>query len=101
MPRPYLPVCSMLELFVMTSCIKCALFSEESLLVVPLSGQRTELESLAANFDLHNTSCYRDLDRQTIFGIIETAGDGHIGFNSAVRCVADAAVRQLDGLRDT
>ena len=35
--------------------------------------------------------CYRDEDKQSIFGIIETAGDGRVGFNDAVRSLANAA----------
>ena len=39
--------------------------------------------------------CYRDVDRQTIFGIVETAGDGHVGFTEAVRDLARAAGESL------
>ena len=40
----------------------------------------------------HNTNCFRDEDKQSIFGIIETAGDGRMGFNDAVRSLANATI---------
>jgi hypothetical protein len=46
---------------------------------------------LGQDFDIHNTRCFRDEDKQSIFGIIETAGDGRVGFNDAVRSLANAA----------
>ena len=108
----------MLELFVFTSCQRCGLFDEAELEVEPLHGSDasstssssasppagssaphshySHLEKLARSFRIHDTACYRDVDRETIFGIVETAGDGSAGFTDAVRALARAAGERSD-----
>ena len=80
----------MLELFVFKACQRCGLFADSELVIAPLKSNDTDLHlrDLAEKFNIHDTKCYRDVDRQTIFGIVETAGDGHLGFTEAVRSLA-------------
>jgi hypothetical protein len=87
----------MLELFVFKACQRCGLFSDEHLLIAPLRTSSTNfhLAELATKFNIHHTQCFRDVDRQTIFGIVETAGDGAIGFTEAVKALAKAAGEQV------
>ena len=89
----------MLELFVFKACQRCGLFGDEELVIAPLRSKDTNLHlsELANTFNIHNTKCFRDVDRQTIFGIVETAGDGAIGFTDAVRALAKAAGEQVSG----
>ena len=89
----------MLELFVFKACQRCGLFSDTELVIAPLktSGTNMHLADLASTFNIHHTKCFRDVDRQTIFGIVETAGDGAIGFTEAVRSLAKAAGEQVGG----
>ena len=89
----------MLELFVFKACQRCGLFSDAELVIAPLRTNETNLHlsSLAQKFNIHDTRCFRDVDRQTIFGIVETAGDGAIGFTEAVRSLAKAAGEQVGG----
>ena len=86
----------MLELFVFKACQRCGLFADSELVIAPLKSNDTDLHlrDLAEKFNIHDTKCYRDVDRQTIFGIVETAGDGHLGFTEAVRSLAKAAGEQ-------
>jgi len=87
----------MLELFVFNSVQRSGLFRSSDLIIAPLKSKTTGnadvsmLANLAASFNVHNTMCFRDVDRQTIFGIVETAGDGHKGFDNAVRALAAGA----------
>ena len=53
-------------------------------------GEAEKLQALSSNFDIHETDCYREVDKQSIFGIIETAGDGRMGFNDVVRRITAA-----------
>ena len=88
----------MLELFVFKACQSCGLFTDSELIIAPLrtmGGANTHLADLANKFNIHDTMCFRDVDRQTIFGIVETAGDGHLGFTEAVRSLAKAAGKEL------
>ena len=87
----------MLELFVFNSVQRSGLFRSSDLIIAPLKSKTTGnadvsmLANLAASFNVHNTMCFCDVDRQTIFGIVETAGDGHKGFDNAVRALAAGA----------
>ena len=83
----------MLELFVFKACQRCGLFADSELVIAPLKSNDTDLHlrDLAEKFNIHDTKCYRDVDRQTIFGIVETAGDGHTGFTEAVLSLAKGA----------
>ena len=73
--------------------MRTGLFSDSELIIAPLQSKETDmhLAQLADKFNIHDTKCYRDVDRQTIFGIVETAGDGHTGFTEAVRSLAKGA----------
>ena len=105
----------MLELFVFSCCQRVGLFTDDHLIVEPLAvspqarsdrlhlfrefsedynhlaqGEAEKLQALSSNFDIHETDCYREVDKQSIFGIIETAGDGRMGFNDVVRRITAA-----------
>lgn len=88
----------MLELFVFNSVMRSGLFKPSDLVVAPLKSadgdMLGQLKRLADTFNVHDSQCYRDVDRETIFGIVETAGDGHKGFDSAVRSLAGDAWRR-------
>ena len=83
----------MLELYVFNSVMRSGLFKQSDLVIAPLKskGSSLHLEKLAATFNIHDTQCMREVDRQTIFGIVEAAGDGHKGFDAAVRALAAVA----------
>ena len=86
----------MLELFVFNSVQRSGLFTAADLIIAPLKSGGGDgdmhLNELAETFNVHDTKCFRDVDRQTIFGIVETAGDGKKGFDTAVRSLARAAM---------
>ena len=87
----------MLELFVFNAVMRSGLFKSSDLVIAPLKskhGDNLYLSELAKTFNIHNTQCFRDVDRQTIFGIVETAGDGYKGFDTAVRALAAAAAKE-------
>ena len=76
----------MLELFVFTSCLSCGLFVESEVQVERIGLDDAQLAELANGFSIRDCRCYREGDKQTILGVVETgAGDGILGFNSAVR----------------
>ena len=87
----------MLELFVFNAVMRSGLFKQTDLVIAPLKSQDGDnlyLTELAKTFNIHNTQCFRDVDRQNIFGIVETAGDGYKGFDTAVRALAAAAAKE-------
>ena len=83
----------LLELFVFFSCQRVGVLDADALQVVPLAGDKSgptvwEL----GRFNLLSTGAFHEHDRQTIFGIVETAGDGKIGlFTESLRSVANTA----------
>ena len=85
----------MLELYVFNTMMRSGLFKPSDLILAPLAGNTVELEKLAQSFNIHDTKCFRDVDRQTIFAIIETAGDGHKGFDQAVRTLSAIAAGEV------
>tara|TARA_B100000768_G_C11224823_1_gene352250 strand:- start:42 stop:1037 length:996 start_codon:yes stop_codon:yes gene_type:complete len=81
----------MLELFVFTSCLSCGLFGKTDVQVERIALDDAQLAELANDFSIRNCRCYRDGDKQTILGVVETgAGDGILGFNSAVRMLINS-----------
>ena len=92
----------MLELFVFNSVMRSGLFKSSDLVIVPLKskGSSLHLERLAQTFNIHDTQCFLDIDRQTILGIVETAGDGHKGFDAAVRALAAIAAGEVPPSED-
>lgn len=81
----------MLELFVFTSCRSCGLFEKTDVQVERIALDDAQLAELADDFSMRNCRCYRDGDKQTILGVVETgAGDGILGFNSAVRTLVNS-----------
>ena len=96
----------MLELFVFNALQRTDYFPDASdLIIEPLKTNTSlGLADLATSFNLMDTQCYRYVDRQTIFGIVETAGDGSAGFTEAVRQLARGAGEKLgehDGILRT
>ena len=87
----------MLELFVFNSVVRSGLFQPTDLVIAPLKNKDSgrDLERLAQTFNIHDTQCLLDRDRQTILGIVETAGDGHEGFDAAVRALAAIAAAEV------
>ena len=80
----------MLELFVFTSCLSCGLFEKSDVRVERIGLADARLVELAGAFSMRNCTCYRDGDKQTILGVVETgAGDGVMGFNTAVRTLVN------------
>ena len=92
----------MLELFVFNIVQRSGLFKSSDLIITPLKSKDggLHLKHLAETFNIHNTQCFRDVDRQTIFGIVETAGDGHKGFDAAVRALAAGAAGEMPPAED-
>lgn len=81
----------MLEMFVFASVQKCGLFGKDDLIIEPLGKNKAAMQKLEDSFTMHQTDCYYDVDKQTIFGIIETAAEGEPAFNKLVREVAGIA----------
>ena len=81
------------QLYVFNTMMRTGLFRKSDLIIAPLTGSDNikQLERLAETFNSHDTQCVREVDRQTIFAIVETAGDGHRGFDAAVRSLSAMA----------
>ena len=77
---------------------RCGLFDSTGIEVIPLAGDEAELEKLATSFDMGNTDCYREVDKSTIFGIIETAADGtgeHTGRQPQYNMIKGLSLREI------
>ena len=85
----------MLEMFVFASVQKCGLFGEKDLIIEPLGKNKEAMSELANSFTMQQTVCYREVDKQTIFGIIETAAQGESAFNALVREMAGVARQRM------
>jgi predicted short-subunit dehydrogenase-like oxidoreductase (DUF2520 family) len=85
----------MLEMFVFASVQKIGLFGESDLIIEPLGKNEEAMAELETSFTMHQTDCYREVDKQTIFGIIETAAEGETAFNKLVRDMAGIARKRM------